>query len=115
VNPNDVENAVWHFWCCQTGISERRSALLPVGPDGGTHARIYDMFRGATSEDMLAGAQDPSGQFCAAVRGLYFEATGNKQKALEHITAAAADRFARSGGYMHTVAKVHLGILQRGK
>jgi hypothetical protein len=45
--------------------------------------------------------------------GLYYEALGNKPKALEHITAAAAERFAAVGGYMHTVAKVHLGILQR--
>ena len=65
---------------------------------------------------LAAGGQDPSGQFYAQLYvGLYFEAMGNKQKALEHITAAAADRFAQSGGYMHTVAKVHLGILQRGR
>jgi hypothetical protein len=27
--------------------------------------------------------------------------------------AAAADRFADAGGYMHTVARVHLGILKQ--
>jgi len=47
--------------------------------------------------------------------GLYFEAVGNKARALEHITEAAADRYAQAGGYMHAVARVHLGILQRGK
>jgi hypothetical protein len=28
---------------------------------------------------------------------------------------AAADRFAPVGGYMHAVARVHLGILKGGK
>jgi len=43
--------------------------------------------------------------------GLYFEALGMKDRALEHITIAAADRFARAGGYMHSVARVHLRSL----
>jgi len=121
VNPNDVENAAWHFLCVarQESPDKAKSALLPVGPDARAPMReIYDMFRGVRRpEDVLAaGGQDPSGQFYAQLYvGLYFEAMGNKQKALEHITAAAADRFAQSGGYMHTVAKVHLGILQRGR
>ena len=43
---------------------------------------------------------------------MYAEATGNAKLALEHIKAAADDRFA-AGGYMHTVAKIHLDRLQR--
>jgi hypothetical protein len=39
--------------------------------------------------------------------GLYFEAMGMKDRSLEHLTIAAADRFARAGGYMHMVARVH--------
>jgi lipoprotein NlpI len=121
VNPDDVENAAWHFLCVarQESPDKAKSALLPVGPDARTPMReIYDMFRGARRpEEVLAAAgQDALGQFYAQLYvGLYFEALGNKPKALEHITAAAADRFARPGLYMHTVAKVHLGILQRGK
>jgi len=119
VNPNDVENAVWHFLCVARDESpeKAKSMLLPVGPDSRVPMReVYDMFRGTRRpEDVLAaGGQQPSGQFYAQLYvGLYFEALGNKPKALEHITAAAADRFASAGGYMHTVAKVHLGILQR--
>jgi lipoprotein NlpI len=77
---------------------------------------IYDMFRGVRRPEnvLTAGGEQPSGQFYAQLYvGLYFEALGNKPKALEHITAAAADRFASAGGYMHTVAKVHLGILKK--
>ena len=43
--------------------------------------------------------------------GLYFEALGMKDRALEHIKIAAADRFEPYGGYMHMVARVHLRSL----
>ena len=119
VNPDDVENAVWHFLCVarQESPDKAKSALLPVGPDPRVPMReIYDMFRGVRrpEEVLRAGGAQTSGQFYAQLYvGLYFEAMGNRQKALEHITAAAADGFASAGGYMHMVAKVHLGILQR--
>jgi hypothetical protein len=59
-----------------------------------------------------AGAQ-PSAQFYARLYlGLYFEATGDARRALEHITAAAADRYAAAGDYMHMVARVHLKLLE---
>lgn len=121
VNPNDVENAVWHFLCVarQESPDKAKSALLPVGPDSRVPMRqVYDMFRGVRrpEEILTAGGAEASGQFYAQLYvGLYYEALGNKPKALEHITAAAAERFAADGGYMHTVAKVHLGILQRGR
>ena len=35
---------------------------------------------------------------------------GMKDRALEHIKIAAADRFERVGGYMHMVARVHLRL-----
>jgi len=121
VNPNDVENAVWHFLCVarEESPEKARSALLPVGPDSRVPMReVYDLFRGVRrpEEVLTAGGSQASGQFYAQLYvGLYFEATGNKPKALEHIRAAAADRFAPAGGYMHTVAKVHLGILEKGR
>lgn len=119
VNPDDVENAAWHFLCVALAESPARArmALLPVGPDSRVPMRqVYEMFRGAaTPEEVLraAGAQ-PTAQFYAQLYlGLYFEALGDARRALEHITAAAADRYARAGGYMHMVARVHLGLLQR--
>jgi lipoprotein NlpI len=119
VNPNDVENAAWHFLCVARAESpeKARSALLPVGPDPRVPMReIYEMFRGTRRpEDVLAVAgTQPSAQFYAHLYlGLYYEALNNKALALEHITTAAADRFTSAGGYMHTVAKVHLGILRQ--
>ena len=121
VNPNDVENAAWHFLCVARAESSEKAkaALLPVGPDARVPMRqVYQMFRGTlTPEDVWAAAGErPESQFYAHLYlGLYFEALGNKDRALEHITAAAADRYAAAGGYMHTVARVHLGILQRRK
>jgi len=119
VNPNDVENAAWHFLCVARAESpeKARAALLPVGPDSRVPMRqIYEMFRGAMKpEEVLAvaGAQ-PGPQFYARLYlGLYFEALGDRTRALEHITAAADPRYARVGGYMHSVARVHLAALQR--
>jgi len=119
VNPDDVENAAWHFLCVARAESpdKAKAALLPVGPDSRVPMRqIYQMFRGTLPpEDVLAAADaQPESQFYAHLySGLYFEALGNRARALEHISAAAADRYASVGGYMHAVARVHLGILQR--
>jgi lipoprotein NlpI len=119
VNPNDVENAAWHFLCVARAESpaKARAALLPVGPDARVPMRqVYEMFRGAaTPEEVLrsAGAQ-PAAQFYAQLYlGLYFEALGDASRVLEHIRVAAADRYASAGGYMHMVARVHLGLLER--
>lgn len=74
------------------------------------------MFRGRmTLEEVLGAAgAEPSAQFFAHLYvGLYFEALRDERRALEHITAAAAARYADAGGYMHMVARVHLGILAR--
>lgn len=119
VNPADVENAAWHFLCVARAESaeKARAALLPVGPDSRVPMReIYEMFRGELAPEAVveAAGTRPSAQFYAQLYvGLYFEAVGDDRRALEHITAAAADRFAVAGGYMHTVAEVHLGILRR--
>ena len=119
VNPADVENAAWHFLCVARAESaaKARAALLPVGPDARVPMRqIYDMFRGALEPEQVleaAGSQAAAQFYAQLYVGLYFEALRDDRQALEHIMAAAADRFAIAGGYMHTVAKVHLGILTR--
>ena len=118
VNPNDVENAAWHYLCVARAESPAaaRKAILPVGPDARVPMRqIYDLFRGMSTPEavMRAAGARPDGVFFAELYlGLYFEALGDAGRALEHIKAAAAERYADAGGYMHTVAKVHLGILQ---
>ena len=121
MNPNDVENAAWHFACVARAESAAaaKAALLPVGPDSRRPMReIYQMFRGTlTPEEVLTAAgTEPAAQFYAHLYlGLYFDAIGSKAKALEQMTTAAADRYASVGGYMYTVARLHRDILQRGR
>jgi lipoprotein NlpI len=113
VNPDDVENAVWHFLCVARGesLAKARGALLPVGPDARVPMReVYQMFRGTlTPKQVLsaAGSQSAALFYAHLYVGLYFEAQGMTAPALEHIQIAAADRFEREGGYMHMVARVH--------
>jgi len=113
VNPDDVENAVWHFLCVARGESPAKAiaALLPVGPDARMPMReVYQMFRGTLRPEQVlsAAGTQPAALFYAHLYvGLYFEAQGMTARALEHINIAAADRFEREGGYMHMVARVH--------
>ena len=121
VNPNDVENAAWHFLCVARAESpeKARAALLPVGPDSRVPmSQIYQMFRGALAPDKVlaaAGTQAESQFYAHLYLGLYFEALGKQSLAREHIAAASADRYAAVGGYMHGVARVHRNILQQGR
>ena len=113
VNPDDVENAAWHFLCVAREQNPRaaQAALLPVGPDPRVPMRqVYQMFRGVITPDEVLKAAGSSldGQFYAHLYvALYSEALGRKDAAMQHITTAAADRYA-GGGYMHMVARVHL-------
>jgi tetratricopeptide (TPR) repeat protein len=116
VNPDDVENAAWHFLCVarEQTPEKARGALLPVGPDARAPMReVYQMFRGTLgAEDVLkAAGSGPLAQFYAHLYiGLYSEALGRKDLALKHINEAASDRYA-GGGYMHMVATVHSKVL----
>jgi len=117
VNPDDVENAAWHFLCVarEQSPEKARGALLPVGLDPRAPMReVYQMFRGTlTAEDVLkAAGSGASGQFYAHLYiGLYSEAIGRKDLAQRHIKEASSDRYASAGGYMHMVAVVHLKVL----
>ncbi len=119
VNPNDVENPVWHFLCVarQESPQRARELILPVGPDGRSPMReVYAMFRGEMApEQVLEAAGDSvSAQFYAELYvGLYYEALGEQENALRHIRAAAASRHDRPGSYMYRVAQVHLAERER--
>ena len=120
VNPDDVENAAWHFLCVARLESpeKAKAALLPVGPDSRVPmAEIYRMFKGeVTQEKVLASAgTQVEAQFYAHLYvGLYCEAVGKSDCAREQITMAADGRYS-VGGYMHMVARVHRDLLKRRK
>ena len=113
VNPNDAENAAWHFLCVAAGesLEQAQQDLLPVGPDRRSPmAEIYEMFRGElTPDDVLAaaGSQLTARFYAHLYIGLYHQAQENLAAATEHIAAAAQQEFAASGGYMHVVARIH--------
>ena len=124
VNPNDVENAAWHFLCVARADSPAAAleALLPVGPDSRAPMReIYEMFRGDLAPEGVIAAGEratergrASGLFFAHLYvGLYHEALGNDAAARVHLEAAADERYAPAGGYMHMVARVHVDQVAR--
>ena len=121
VNPDDVENAAWHFLCVARAESPERAkaALLPVGPDPRVPMReIYQMFQGTLSPERVlaaAGREIESEFYARLYVGLYYDALGQEADALANIRAAAAEQFAAAGGYMHLVARVHLTALERGR
>lgn len=121
VNPNDVENAAWHFLCVARADSpeEARAALLPVGPDSRVPMQeVYEMLSGSqTAEDVMAATGGrPNAEFYAHLYlGLYAEALGDSSEAIEHMRAAAGDDYAQTGGFMHTVARVHVSLNTPGR
>jgi len=118
VNPDDVENAAWHFLCVARAESadQAKQELLPVGPDPRVPMReVYGMFQGTLNpEQVLAAVRGVASEFYAHLYiGLYYDALGQHFDALSHIRAAAADRYANAGGYMNFVARVHRSALER--
>lgn len=121
VNPNDVENAVWHFLCVAraSGVEKARTLLIPIQGDGRVPMmQVHALFAGKLKpEDVLkaASASDASKRqlhrqlfYGHLYLGLYFEAVGDEGKAREHITKAATEY--RTDDYMSDVARVYLQI-----
>ena len=111
VNPNDVENAVWHLLCvaAEDGLERARETMLPVGPDARRPMKEIDaLFRGKGSAgDVETAAQEegPGARFYADLYvGLYYELTGEIEKAGAAIKRAAS---LPNRGYMVEVARVH--------
>jgi len=114
VNPDDVENAAWHFLCVAkaASVEAARKQLLPVGPDTRVPMReIYQLYQGRLTVPQVleAAGTNVRAQFYAHLyAGLYLHATGNRDDSYAQITIAADPRFAAVGGYMQDVARVHL-------
>jgi len=116
VNPDDVENAVWHFLCVtkRDGVEAARAAILPVGPDSrDPMPEVYRLFQGdlAVADVMRAAGSSSSARFYGALYvGLYLEATGDLEAALPYLRQAAS---ATVGGYMRDVARLHVARLPK--
>jgi lipoprotein NlpI len=116
VNPEDVENAAWHFLCLARwkDVDTARKSLIPIKDDARVPmARIHQLFAGqATPDDVLKAATDnPRHLFYAHLYlGLYYESIKQPEKAREHLTLAA-EKYPVPD-YMHGVAQVHLQRLK---
>ena len=118
VNPNDVENAAWHFLCVarESGITNARTAMLASGKDSRAPMdEIYALYRGTGSvENVLSAAARAVGDarqqeamfYAHLYLGLYFDASGDTTKAREHMNKAVKDF--GTPYYMGDVARVHL-------
>jgi lipoprotein NlpI len=118
VNPNDVENAAWHFLCAarESSVTNARAVMVKAGRDGRVPMREIDaLYRGTgTVERVLEaatrGASEARGRdamfYAHLYLGLYFEVLGDATRAREHIGKAAGEF--SSEHYMGDVARVHL-------
>ena len=117
VNPNDVENAVWHLLCAvrapDGSLEKARESYIPIDLERDRRVpmgEIYEMFAGRLEPEavLAAGAEGGAGgQFYADLYvGLFYEITDKFEKAMQHI--ARAGQNPNSGHYMGDVARVHL-------
>jgi hypothetical protein len=104
------------------GLDKARGDMLKIGKDKRVPMMdVYDLFLDKCKPaDVLAAAE--AGAAPAELRkeqrfyahlylGLYYDAKGDKRKALEHLTLAA-DKY-RIGHYMADVAHVHAEMLRK--
>ncbi len=120
VNPQDVENAAWHFCCVARleGVAAARKVFIPITADPRVPMKeIHALFAGkATPEAVLQAAEtasDPNdlrNQRCYAhlYLGLYHEALGDTAQAQKHLLLAATTY--QMPHYMGRVAQVHLKL-----
>ena len=118
VNPQDVENAAWHFLCVvrapKGSVEAARKTLIPVADDSRVPmAQIQQMFAGTmTPEEVLKVGEEAGGtaKFYADLYvGLYFEALDRDDESLRLIELAAANPAAKDS-YMGDVARVHVKL-----
>lgn len=125
VNPQDVENAAWHFFCVARleGVDKAREALLPVSQDTRVPmAQIHALLSGrGTPEQVLDAARigNPSPQildrnlfYAHLYLGLYFEVMKDDKTSRDHIEKAV--RYAPKDDYMGSVARVHAKVRKIG-
>jgi lipoprotein NlpI len=124
VNPDDVENAVWHYLCVArtVGVDEARKGLIPIQGDARVPMmQIYAMFAGkAQGADVLAaaGAGHPSEArrkqrlfYAHLYIGLFEQAAGHAAAAKEHLLLAA-EKYA-DDDYMGDLARVQAALLKQ--
>ena len=117
VNPNDVENTVWHYLCVAhlSGARDAQRSILKIDGDPRVPMMpIYRLFRGEGTigkvfEAARAGSPSPAALnqqlfYAHLYLGLYHEANGKTKAARKNIVQAVDHEV---GHYMWHVARVH--------
>ena len=122
VNPQDVENAIWHYLCKARAddTDTARAGLIEIASDRRPWAMmVYRLYQGrATPDQVLAKAEQLGGSdkerqinlfYANLYVALFFEAKGDAEKARQCMTTAV--RKYPCSHYMGDVARVHLSRL----
>ena len=123
-NPEDVENAVWHYLCNARATDKEtaRKQLIPVRKDARVPMKeVWDLFAGkAKPADVMAAAEKVPADTARGTEArfyahlylaLYHESEGDAKKVLEHLTPAV-EKY-KIGHYMWDVANAHLATLKK--
>jgi len=124
VNPNDVENAAWHFLCVAKAESfdKAKSVVLPAPNDPrapmeevlqmlstGDTAKVIRKMESFTPKTRARESADFYGNFYL---GLYADAAGKRAEAKRYLDLAAKDA---AHSYMGDVARVYADYLAEEK
>ncbi len=121
----DVENVFWHYLCNarKDGVPAARKAMIELkGPDARVPMmQVAELIKGkmkaseviATAEKAkLESDEKNEAVFYANLYvGLNYEAEGDKEKCLEHLTMAVEKH--KIGHYMWDVGNTHLRLLKK--
>lgn len=115
VNPNDVENAFWHFLCTAKlqGIDKASQSVLLAGQDNREPLmQVQLLIQGKLEEEELLKVTEAGGKstkfYGYLYLGLYADVAKNPAKAKDYLEKCVKIDYP---GYMHDVAKVHLAML----
>jgi len=123
-NPNDVENAAWHFLCVAktTGIKEAQKRVLPAPNDARPpmaeiHRMLIDgKFQRVTDamESMPEGTQarEVAEFYGNLYMGLLADAQNNRTKALRLVGASTNTN---QSNYMSDIARIYLSEIEAEK
>jgi len=123
VNPNDVENAFWHFLCNVklNGLEAAQKDVLLAGYDQRVPLmQVQQLIQGKLSVDEVIAAAEKGGAGTQGQKlsrfygylyiGLYYDALGDVEKAKKYIQMCVDQG---DPSYMGDVGKIHLEILNK--
>ncbi len=122
VNPNDVENALWHFYCVakSSSVEKARLGLLPApGDRRAPMEELLQLYRGEVDEAAVRAAIDqwPKGTrnhdsavfYGELYLAMYADSMGDRKLAIELAEKAAA---AKVVNYMTDVGRIYYFALR---